>query len=124
MDVYDHDQLVRRGLEEEMLHVTKEDINLTAPMVVVAETVIMDLQFTSNTLAVKARAGEDIVETHWLTVWVMSVIPFQDRIELHTSNNAELVLLYHVLQLFLFLFPTHSILSKVGYLLCDVLHSI
>ena len=124
MDMYDDDELVRRGLEEEMLHVTEEDINLTAPMVVVTETVVMDLQFTSNTLAVKARAGEDIIETHWLAVWVTLVLCFQDRIELHTSNNTELVLLYHVFQLFLLLFPTNSVLSKVGYLLCDVLHSI
>lgn len=124
MNVYDDDQLVRRGLKEEMLHVTEEDVNLTATMVVVAETVIMDLQFTSNTLAVKARPGEDIVETHWLTVWVMLVICLQDRIKIHTSDNTELVLLNHVFQLFLLLFSTHSVLSEVGYLLCDILHSI
>lgn len=87
MNVYDDDQLVRRGLEEEMLHVTEEDVNLAAAMVVVAETVIMDLQFTSNTLAVQARPSEDIVETHWLTVWVKLVIYYQDRVKLHTSNN-------------------------------------
>lgn len=68
MNVYDDNQLVRRRLEEEVLHVTKEDVNLTATMVVIAETVIVNLQFTSNTLAVKARAGEDIVERHRLAV--------------------------------------------------------
>ena len=124
MNVYDDNQLVRRGLEKEMLHVTEEDVNLTATMVVIAETIIMDLQFTSNTLAVQARPGEDIVETHRLTVWVILVVCSQDRIKLHTANNTELVLLNYVFQLFLLLFPTDSVLSKVGYLLCDVLHAI
>ena len=71
MNVNDHDQLVRRGLEKKMLHVTEEDVNLTATMVVVAETIIMNLQFTSNTFAVKTRPSEDIIKSHWLTVWVM-----------------------------------------------------
>ena len=79
-----------------MLHVTEEDVNLTATMVVVAETVIMDLQFTSDTLAVKAGAGKDVVETHRLTVWMTLVNCFKNRAELHTSNNTELVLLNHV----------------------------
>ena len=96
MNVYDDDQLVRRRLEKEMLHVAEEDVNLTATMVVVAETVIMNLQFTSNTLAVKARPGEDIIETHRLTVWVVLVNWFQDRIKIQTSNNTELVLLNYV----------------------------
>ena len=73
MNVYDDDQLVGRRLEEEMLHVTEEDVNLTATMVVIAETIVMNLQFTSNPLAVKARAGEDIVERHRLTIWVTLV---------------------------------------------------
>ena len=68
MNVYDDDQLVGRGLEEKMLHVTEENVDLTATMVVVAETIVVYLQFTGNTLSVKARAGEDIVETHWLTI--------------------------------------------------------
>ena len=68
MDMYDDNQLVRRGLEEQVLHVTEEDVNLTATMVVVAETIVVDLQFTSNTLAVKARPNEDIVKSHRLTV--------------------------------------------------------
>ena len=117
MDVYDDDQLVRGGLEEKMLHVTEEDINLAATMVVVAETVVMDLKFTSNALAVQARPGEDVIKAYWLTVWGKSAICFQDGIGSHTSNNTELVLLNHVFQLFLLLFPTNSVLSKVGYLL-------
>ena len=68
MNMYDDNQLMRRGLEEQMLHVTEEDVNLTATMVVVAETIVVDLQFTSNTLAVKARPNEDIVKSHRLTV--------------------------------------------------------
>ena len=68
MDVYDNNQLVRAGLKEQVLHVTEEDVNLTATMVVVAKTIVMDLQLASNTLAVKARPDEDIVESHWLTV--------------------------------------------------------
>lgn len=124
MDVYDDDQLVRGGLEEEMLHVTEENVNLTATMIVIAETIVMDLQFTSNALAVKTRPGEDIVETYWLTIWATLAACFQDRIDLPTSNNTELILLDHVFQLFLLLFPTNSVLSEVGYLLCDVLHSI
>ena len=68
MNMYDDNQLVRRGLEEQVLHVTEEDVNLTATMVVVAETIVMDLQFTGNTLAVKARPNEDIVKSHRLTV--------------------------------------------------------
>ncbi len=124
MNVNDHDQLMRRGLEKKMLHVTEKDVNLTATMVVVAETIIMNLQFTSNTLAVKTRPSEDIIESNWLTVWVMLVVCFHERMRLHTSNNTELVLLDHVFELFLLLFPTNSVLSKVGYLLCDVLHSI
>ena len=43
MDVYDDNQLVRGGLEEEMLHVTEENVNLTATMIVIAETIVMDL---------------------------------------------------------------------------------
>ena len=73
MNVYDDDQLLCRRLEEEMLHVTEEDVNLTAPMVVIAETVVMNLQFTSDPLAVKAGTGEDIFERHWLTIWVTLV---------------------------------------------------
>ncbi len=61
MNVYDDNQFVRGRLEEEMLHITEEDVNLTATMVVVAETIVMDLQFSSNTLAVKARSSKDIV---------------------------------------------------------------
>ena len=68
MDMYDDNQLVRRRLEEQVLHVTEEDVNLTATMVVVAETIVVDLQFSSNTLAVKARPNEDIVKSHRLTV--------------------------------------------------------
>ena len=68
MNMYDDNQFVRRGLEEQVLHVTEEHVNLTATMVVVAETIVVDLQFTSNTLAVKARPDEDIVKCHWLTV--------------------------------------------------------
>ena len=124
MNVYDNNQLVRGGLEEQVLHVTEEDVNLTATMVVVAETIIMDLQFASDTLAVKARPNEDIVESHWLTTWMVLVISLQDGTKLHTSNNAELILLNDVLQLFLLLFPTNSVLPKVGHLLCNVLHSI
>ena len=107
-----------------MLHVTEEDVNLTATMVVVAETIVMDLQFASNTLAVKARSGEDIVESYWLTVWMALVISLQDGMKRHTSNNTEFVLLNHVFELFLLLLPTNSILSKIGDLLCNVLHSI
>ena len=68
MDMYDNNQLMGRWLEEQVLHVTEEDVNLTATVVVVAETVIVDLQFTSNTLAVKARPNVDIVKSHRLTV--------------------------------------------------------
>ena len=68
MNMYDDNQLVRRGLEEQVLHVTEEDVNLTATMIVVAETIIVDLQFTSNTLAVKARPNEDVVQSPRLTV--------------------------------------------------------
>lgn len=124
MNVYDNDQLMDGGLEEQVLHVTEEDVDLTATMVVVAETIIMDLQFASNTLAVKARSDEDIVESHWLTIWMVLVTSFQDKIKLHTSNNTKLVLLNHIFQLFLLLFPTNSILAQVSYLLCDILHSI
>ena len=96
MNMNDHDQLVGRGLEKEMLHVTEEDVNLTATMVVIAETIVMNLQFTSDTLAVKTRPSEDIIESHWLTVWVMLVICCQKRMRLHTSNNTEFVLLDHI----------------------------
>lgn len=75
MNMYDNDQLMGGGLEEQVLHVTEEYVDLTATMVVVAETIIMDLQFASNTLAVKARSGEDIVESHWLTIWMVLVMP-------------------------------------------------
>ena len=61
MNVYDDNQFVRGRLEEEMLHIAEEDVNLTATMVVVAETIVMDLQLSSNTLAVKARSSKDIV---------------------------------------------------------------
>lgn len=51
-----------------MLHVTEQDVDLTATMVVVAKTIIVDLQFASNTLAIKTRPSEDIIETYWLTI--------------------------------------------------------
>lgn len=73
MNVYDDDQLVCGRLEEEMLHVTEEDVDLTATMVVIAETIVMYFQFSGNPLAIKARAGEDIVERHRLTVWATLV---------------------------------------------------
>ena len=124
MNVDDNDQLLRRRLEEEMLYVTKEDVNLTATMVVVAETIVMNFQFASNTLAIKARPGEDIVESNWLTVWMMLAVFFLNGIRLRTSNDTELVLLDHVFQFFLLLFSTNSVLAKIGDLLCDILHSI
>ena len=68
MNMYNDNQLMGRRLEEQVLHVTEEDVNLTAAMVVVAETVVVDFQFTSNTLAVKARPNVDIVKSHGLTV--------------------------------------------------------
>lgn len=68
MNMYDDNQFLGRGLEEQVLHVTEEDVNLTATVVVVAETIVMDLQFTSNTLAVKTRPNVDIVKSHRLTV--------------------------------------------------------
>lgn len=74
MNVYDNDQLVGGGLKEQVLHVTEEDVDLTAAMVVVAETIIMDLQFARNTLAVEARSDEDIVKSNWLTIWMVLVI--------------------------------------------------
>ena len=74
MNVYDNDQLVRGRLEEKMLHVAEEYVNLAATMVVVAKTIVMDLQFASDAFAIKARTGEDIVEIHWLTVWMMLVM--------------------------------------------------
>ena len=68
MNVYDNNQLVRGGLEEQVLHVTEEDVNLTATMVMISESIVMDLQFASNTLAVKARPDKDIVESHRFTI--------------------------------------------------------
>ena len=68
MNVYYDDQLMCGRLEEKMLHVTEEYVDLTATMIVVAETVVMDLQFASDALAVKPRPSEDIVESHWLAV--------------------------------------------------------
>ena len=124
MNVYDDDQLLRRGLEKQMLHVTKQDVNLTATVVVVAKTIIVDLQFTSYTLAIEAGASVDIVKSDWLTIWGMLVSRFQANTISHTSNDTELVLLNYVFQFFLLLFPTDSVLSKVCYLLCNVLHSI
>ena len=87
MDVYDDNKLVRGGLEEEMLHITEEDIDLTASMVVVAETIVVNLQFPSNTLPIKSRSGENIVESGWLAIWMMLVLPSQMTFKLHTSNN-------------------------------------
>jgi hypothetical protein len=40
------------GLKEEMLDVAEKDINLTTTMIAVAETILMDLDFSRNTLAV------------------------------------------------------------------------
>ena len=68
MNVYDNDQLVRGGLKEQVLHVTEEDVNLTATMVMISESIVMDLQFASNTLAVEARPDKDIVESHRFTI--------------------------------------------------------
>ena len=96
MNVYDNDQLMRGRLEEKMLHVAEENVNLAATMVVVAKTIVMDLQLASDALAVKARPSEDIVEIHWLTVWMMLEIRFEHGTKSLTSNNTELVLFNHV----------------------------
>jgi hypothetical protein len=65
--VNDDNQFMRTWLKEQVLNVAEEDINCTAAVIAVAETVLVDLGFTSDTLAVEAWADKDVVEVLGLT---------------------------------------------------------
>ena len=66
MHMNDDNQLMRAGLEEEVLDVAEKNIDLTATMVAVAQTILMNLYFSRNALAVKARSYKDVVKICWL----------------------------------------------------------
>jgi hypothetical protein len=58
-----YDQLMRTGLEEQVLDVAEEHINIVSSMVFVSQTVLVNLNLTGDTLAVQSRSYEDVIET-------------------------------------------------------------
>ena len=52
MDMNDYDQLMGTRLKEEMLDVAKQNINNIASVITVAQTVLVDLDFTCDTFTV------------------------------------------------------------------------
>lgn len=67
MDVYYDNQLVSARLEKQVLDVTEEYVDLTTTEVGVAQTILVDFYFPSNTLTVKSRPNKDVVEICGLT---------------------------------------------------------
>lgn len=73
MDVYNDNQLVRTRLEKEMLHITEENIDLTAAVIGVSKTILMDFHFAGNTLSIKRRSNKDILKIRRLATCVSLV---------------------------------------------------
>jgi hypothetical protein len=63
MDMDNDNEFMRAGLEEEMLDVIENNVHLVTARVMITETILMDLDFARNTLAVHGWPDEDIVET-------------------------------------------------------------
>lgn len=60
MEVNEHDEFVVAGLEEEMFDVGKEHLNPLVTHRHIADTVLMDLDVSGQTLPIKRRAREHI----------------------------------------------------------------
>lgn len=66
MDVNDDDQLMCARLEEKILNVAEENIDLTAAMICVAKTILVNFYFSRNTFTVESRPDEDIIQIRGL----------------------------------------------------------
>ena len=66
MDMYNNNQLVRARLKEEVLDVAEENIDLTATVVRIAQTVLVDFYLPSNTLTIESRAYENVIKIYGL----------------------------------------------------------
>ena len=67
MNMDDYYQFTRTWLEEQMFDIAEEHINLTAAVVGVAETVLMDLDFASNTFTIETWPDKTVFEICGLT---------------------------------------------------------
>lgn len=62
-------EFVGARLEEEVFDIAEENIDFAASMVDVAQTVLMDLDFAGDALAVQCWADEYAVQTIRLAIW-------------------------------------------------------
>ena len=65
------DELVGARLEEEMLDVAEQNINLVTTVVAIAQTVLVNLHFTRNALAVKSRSYKNGLEPSRLSIYTL-----------------------------------------------------
>merc|ERR1712093_713214 len=93
-----------------MLDVTEENVDamLSVKRRLISKTVLMDLNFARNTLAVHSRTNEDVVHNRGSAI----------------SDFDELVLLNNIFHLLLFLFSLDGILLHVSDLVCNILKTI
>ena len=65
----DNDQFMSTWLKEEVLHITKKNINVVPAVISISKTILVYLYLARNALAVKAWTNEYVLQTNRLATY-------------------------------------------------------